>query len=38
MILKQTKKHEFLDMFSINTDALVPLLYQRVETRSIEVA
>jgi hypothetical protein len=31
------KKHLFLDVFSTNTDTLVPSLYQCVETRSIEV-
>jgi hypothetical protein len=30
-------KHLFLDIFSTNIDTLVPLLYQCVETRSIEV-
>jgi hypothetical protein len=31
------KKHLFLDISSTNTDTLLPLLYQCIETRSIEV-
>jgi hypothetical protein len=37
MIFKPRKKHLFLDISSINFDALVPSLYQCAETRSIEV-
>jgi hypothetical protein len=38
MILEPEKKrHLFLDISSTNTDTLVPMLYQCVETHRIEV-
>jgi hypothetical protein len=35
--IRNWKKHLFLDIFSTNTDTLVPSLYQCVETRSTEI-
>jgi hypothetical protein len=35
--IRTWKNHLFIDISSIKTDTLVPLFYQCVETRSIEV-
>jgi hypothetical protein len=37
VIFEPGEKHLFLDISSTNIDTLVPSLYQRVETRNIEV-